>query len=198
VKKYLSIVVFFLIYNNFVYATQNKEIQEVAKKIYVKLKGDCQSDELLDLQSLNITTEEIDDLKNMLNIKLSILEKNITHKKVINLTIYSSVFSLSTLFIYIPLLYLLENCHDDECYRDLLKNESHAALVCLCALTINAAYMVKNYEKLICPIKNMPKNSTDIINKLINHQPYWFQEVLKELEKEQTSAVLQVQNLMNQ
>ena len=116
-KKFLSIVAFFLIYNNFILANDYKKINEVAKKIYVQLKNNCPSEEL---ECLNLSEKEINDLQNMLNIKLAVLEKNALRSRLMKITKYSSTFILSIFWIYLPLIQFLKDCHDDECNHELL------------------------------------------------------------------------------
>lgn len=161
-------------------ANEYQKIDEVAKKIYIQLNNNFPSEEL---ECLNLSEKEIDDLQNMLNIKLAVLEKNVICNRLMNITKYSSIISLYTLFIYIPLKYLLKNCHDDECYHELLNSEAFAVLACLGVLAVNVGYVAINYNKLNSVIKDMPENSLDIINKLlIKDHPDWFKKVLKELK----------------
>lgn len=181
--KIISVIMFILTCNNFVMANEYEEINKVAKKIYMHLKNNCQSNKLAEFEFPNFSQEEIDDLQEIFKIKLSILEKNIALNKLIHKTIFSSIFTYVVFFVYIPLMHGFINCQDDECYSEIINKEAYSVLICLGILADNLYSVAKNFNKLNDPIKCMPEKSLDLIEKLlIVNNSDWFKEILIDIK----------------
>jgi hypothetical protein len=175
----------FVLFTAFAFATEAEyeNIQEIGKKIHVKMNNaDCEY--LADIETLNITEEERVYLESILEVKLASLQRESALEKSIVTTAVSSAVALSSLFIGIPLSYLLMDCDDSdsECWEKLLRYEGAAIMIGLCSLGLNACYVATNYKKINFSMKKMLGNHNKMLANLnLKNQPPWFQEVIKSL-----------------